>query len=86
VGLVDAIVLAGCEEEATLRSTWDPISARAYTRFWEATMHGLIGNINHISGTQGRSLRRIARRLGLIAAILVIADGIYPFSGGYPLT
>src|SRR6476660_3685837 len=36
-------------------------------------MHGFIGNIDHISGTQGRSLRRIARWLGLIAAILVIA-------------
>ena len=36
-------------------------------------MHGPIGNIHHISGRQGRSLRRIARWLGLIAAILVIA-------------
>ncbi|MGB6440542.1 MAG: HlyD family secretion protein [Methyloceanibacter sp.] len=35
-------------------------------------MHGPIRNIYHISGTQGRSLRRIARRLGLIGAILVI--------------
>ncbi len=35
-------------------------------------MHGPIRNIYHISGTQGRSLRRIARRLGLIGAIPVI--------------
>ena len=36
-------------------------------------MHGVIANIDHVSGTQGRSLRRLAKRLGLIAAILVIA-------------
>jgi hypothetical protein len=38
-------------------------------------MHGLIANIDHVSGTQGRSLRRLAKRLGLIAAVLVVHHG-----------
>src|SRR5262249_54520556 len=44
-----------------------------YSFLERQAMHGVIANIDHVSGTQGRSLRRLAKRLGLIAAILVIA-------------
>src|ERR1700730_15571042 len=54
----------------------------AYTLFLEATMHGVVGTIEQGGVARRRSLRQIAKRLGLIAAVLGIltAGGWYGWS------